>query len=309
MADIEYLIDKITGKRADGTLKWAAKSLSSPAVSGPFGNGYLPAGLYVAARNKMLDKPSGSSYCDSRDKCWMQPLDPQFSTMRTDLGIHPDGGTAGTEGCIGLLDADTKPWYDAFFAVSGSTSIEVRLKESAFRSISEEQFVERHPIVLVVGSGQQEHADLAEPLGRLIAELGCSLLTGGGGGVMTSVARAFCTTPGRTGSSISILPAGKKGGYPNPYVEIPIQTHLYGKDPRSPESRNHINVLTADAVVVLPGGEGTVAEAELALEPYKKPVRVFCDDDNRFEVPYPNEIAPLRTLEAVAEFLREFVLH
>jgi uncharacterized protein (TIGR00725 family) len=308
MADIEYSITKITGKKAEGTLKWPAKSLASSAISGPYGNGYLPAGSYLAFRNKMLDKPSGSSYCDTKNKCWMQPLDPQFSTTRTDLGIHPDGGPAGTEGCIGIEDPDTKKWYDAFYGVSGSSSVEVRIEAHAFRSYSDSLFVDCHPIIAVVGSGASEHADLAEPLGRLIAELGCSLLTGGGMGVMTAVARAFCMTPARTGTSIGVLPAGKQNAYPNPWIEIPIQTHLPGDNPEGSDSRNHINILSAAAVVVLPGGKGSRAEASLASR-YERPVCVFCDDDARFVVPYPEGLHCVRSLEEVKVFLRENVLH
>ena len=39
-------------------------------------------------------------------------------------------------------------------------------------------------------------------------------------------------------------------------------------------SRNHINVLSADAIVALPGGAGTVSEAQLAVR-YRKPILLF----------------------------------
>lgn len=127
MAAITFKITKITGKTAEGILTWAAKGLSTTAISGPAGNGYLPAGIYKAHRNKMLDKPTGSSYCDTKGKCWMQPIDPTFVTDRDNLGIHPDGGPAGTEGCIGLKIGDTATWYKAFYdvAAGGDTEIEV----------------------------------------------------------------------------------------------------------------------------------------------------------------------------------------
>jgi hypothetical protein len=130
MADIIFEITSRNGKQADGNLIWKDKGLDSAAVSGPYGNGYLPNGTYIAARNKMLDKPSGSPYCDKNDKCWMQPMDPNFSTSRTDLGIHPDGNVAGTQGCIGLKDKDTKPWYDAFYSVPRGMSVTVEVKDS-----------------------------------------------------------------------------------------------------------------------------------------------------------------------------------
>jgi hypothetical protein len=80
-----------------------------------------------------------------------------------------------------------------------------------------------------------------------------------------------------------------KTGYPNEWVEIPIRTHLPGKKkvpgkkkgvdtPKNSNSRNHINVLTASAVVGLPGGKGTLAEIELAVE-YGRPRVTFLDKD------------------------------
>lgn len=127
MAAITFKISRISGQKAEGTLSWPAKGLSSNAVSGPYGNGYLPFGIYAALRSKMLDKPGEPSYCDTVNNCWMQPIDPRFVTGRTDLGIHPDGGSAGTEGCIGIKDTDTKAWYDAFYGVAmgGRTDVEV----------------------------------------------------------------------------------------------------------------------------------------------------------------------------------------
>jgi hypothetical protein len=79
----------------------------------------------------LLDKPAGSSYCDPSaggagptGHCWFQAFDDQFG--RTEIGIHPDGGVPdATNGCIGLQTQDTRPWYDAFFAVSSRVTIEV----------------------------------------------------------------------------------------------------------------------------------------------------------------------------------------
>jgi hypothetical protein len=127
MADLLFTITNRDANGASGTLSWSAKGLSSPAVSGPFGNGELPAGIYNAGRNKLLDKPVGSPYCDSGSHCWMQVLAPTFPTTRTDLGIHPDGGALGTEGCIGLRTANTKPWYDAFKAQTAGSQLTVEV--------------------------------------------------------------------------------------------------------------------------------------------------------------------------------------
>lgn len=143
----------------------------------------------------------------------------------------------------------------------------------------------RLPIVGVMGSGEDPHPELAAPLGAWIARAGCHLLTGGGGGVMAAVATAFCAVPDRRGLSIGIVrcgeaphadPAtGRRRHRPrqNDWLEIPIQTHLHTSD-TSIHSRNHLNVLTADALVVLPGNAGTASEIQLAAQ-YGREVVLF----------------------------------
>jgi len=66
----------------------------------------------------------------------------------------------------------------------------------------------------------------------------------------------------------------KGAAYPNPFLDIAIFTHLLGQDPAGTDSRNHINALSADLVVGLPGGAGTHAEIQLARK-YGKPVLLF----------------------------------
>lgn len=134
------------------------------------------------------------------------------------------------------------------------------------------------PVVGVMGSGVDEHEDITIPLGRMLAQMDVHLLTGGGGGVMLSVTKAYVEITPRKGYAIGIIPSQDgerrpKPGYPNPYVEIPIYTHLpfSGEKGKDPLSRNHINILTPDAVIFLPGGKGTRSEKELALS-YNKPV-------------------------------------
>jgi hypothetical protein len=77
---------------------------SFAAVAGGFGNGAPENGSYTA-----------SDYQDRSPKGWYNKgmnrdgigfslnLNPQFSTGRTDLRIHPDGNNEGTLGCIGVL--------------------------------------------------------------------------------------------------------------------------------------------------------------------------------------------------------------
>lgn len=127
---------------------------------------------------------------------------------------------------------------------------------------------DRRRIVAVIGSGDDlTTAQQAWPfeVGRWIATAGFHLLTGGGGGVMEAASRGFCSVA-REGVAIGVLPAGRPASrYPNQWVEVPIVTHLVGRDQMGPDSRNHINVLSADAIVTFPGGVGTHAELQLAL--------------------------------------------
>lgn len=170
--------------------------------------------------------------------------------------------------------------------------------------------VPRRPIVGVMGSHAEAHAERAAALGRWIAAQGCHLLTGAGGGAMASVMRAFAEFPGRGGLAIGVVPtvaedAGRLPlpGYPNPWVELPIYTHLgvgtvSGVDP---SSRNHVNILTSTVVVLLPGAEGTLSEARLAVR-YAVPCVGFLE--SRDELPgLPAEVPFVSDLDGVAAFV------
>ena len=139
----------------------------------------------------------------------------------------------------------------------------------------------RISIVGVIGSGTLPYQDRSDRLGHWLAKRGVHLLTGGGGGVMAAVSKAFYETQGRRGSVIGIIPyqedsVDPKSGYPNQWVEIPIYTHLplSGSRGAEPLSRNHINILSSDVIVALPGGPGTTSEVILA-ESYQRPIVAF----------------------------------
>ncbi len=144
----------------------------------------------------------------------------------------------------------------------------------------------RRKIVGVMGSGTRGYPHLARPLGELIAASGHHLLTGGGSGVMAEVSRAFCDVEGRAGLALGIIRSadlprlddatGRRAwtsAAVNDWVEIPILTHL-PLSSQAPLSRNHINVLTADALVALPGSSGTLSEVRLRLQ-YGRSVIVY----------------------------------
>lgn len=143
-----------------------------------------------------------------------------------------------------------------------------------------------HPIVGVMGSGREAHEERAAAIGAWLATTGVHLLTGGGGGVMAAVSRAFVQVPHRQGLVIGIIPGrtSEAGytplpGYPNPWVEVPIFTHLplSGTQGTEPMSRNHINILSCNVSIVLPGASGTASEVALALR-YGRPVVAYLDD-------------------------------
>jgi predicted Rossmann-fold nucleotide-binding protein len=151
----------------------------------------------------------------------------------------------------------------------------------------------RRRVVSVIGSGTTSDPQCAD-VGRMIASLGFNLLTGAGRGVMESVSRAFFEVSPRRGVVIGIVPAAVTpiealeareehaidyevpGGYPNPWVEVAIYTHLpdSGAAGTRRTSRNHINVLSADAIVALPGQDGTAAEVWLATQ-YGVPIIAY----------------------------------
>jgi len=137
------------------------------------------------------------------------------------------------------------------------------------------------PVIAVLGQGTPvapQRRELARAVGRLVARLGAHLLTGGGFGVMAAAAEGFVGADGRPGFSIGIVPRYPGGpleqpnqdadgrAYPNPFVEIAIHSVLPPRvdDWRSVPARNHVNILSADGIIALPGNVGTRNELEMA---------------------------------------------
>ena len=169
--------------------------------------------------------------------------------------------------------------------------------------------INRYPIVGVMGSHEKEWEEFADPVGDLLARRGCNLLTGAGAGVMTCVARSYTMVEERKGVAIGILPAVDYKDqtldteeYPNPYIEVPMITPLSARaeSDAMPFSRNLTNVMTSQALIILPGSHGTRNEVSLALH-YNKPMIMFGPDEafDRF----PEE--PLRAddISHVSRFL------
>jgi uncharacterized protein (TIGR00725 family) len=111
--------------------------------------------------------------------------------------------------------------------------------------------------IAVIGSAScsEQVAALSREVGREIARRGAMLVCGGRGGVMEAACQGAKEEGGAT---IGILP-GTDRGEANPYVDVPVVTGLG-------EARNAIVVRTADAVVAISGGYGTLSEIGLALK-------------------------------------------
>jgi uncharacterized protein (TIGR00725 family) len=171
-----------------------------------------------------------------------------------------------------------------------------------------------------MGSSTESHHERSTAVGRWLAGEGVHLLTGGGGGVMSAVSEAFWELPGRRGLVIGVLPGdqrefesaprvARRPGYPNPWVEIPISTHLplSGHRGLEPLSRNHINVLSSTVLVALPGGAGTASEVALALR-YHRPVIAYLDEPSQIDG-LPSEAVVESDFTAVQAFVRHHVGH
>jgi uncharacterized protein (TIGR00725 family) len=112
-------------------------------------------------------------------------------------------------------------------------------------------------IVAVIGDGfcSTETARLAEEVGRQLAQKDGTVICGGLGGVMEAACRGAKSAGGLT---IGVLPSRDRRDA-NPYVDIPIVTGMR-------EARNIIVVSSAQSVIAVSGGYGTLSEIAHALK-------------------------------------------
>ena len=107
--------------------------------------------------------------------------------------------------------------------------------------------------VSVIGSGS-EHEAAAVEVGRLLAERGCTVVTGGLGEVMAAAHRGAKSAGGTT---IAILP-GERRSDANPWADHVVATGIG-------HARNLAVAASGDAVVAVGGSYGTLAEMAFAL--------------------------------------------
>lgn len=118
---------------------------------------------------------------------------------------------------------------------------------------------EHPPTILVSGAARPGPEDLAaaEEIGRRIAAAGGIVLTGGGSGVMEAASRGAREAGGTT---LAVLPGRDASeSPPNPHVDLAVFTGMG-------DARNAILVRTADAVIAIGGGWGTLSEIALAMK-------------------------------------------
>jgi RHS repeat-associated protein len=94
------------------------------AVSGPYGEGRLPEGIYTGD-NLRVRNDNTAMMCPNGG--WSLDLTPDFQTDRTLLRIHPDGNKPGTLGCIGVNCTASGQLYNDLrsYFKSGNSSIPV----------------------------------------------------------------------------------------------------------------------------------------------------------------------------------------
>jgi hypothetical protein len=107
--------------------------------------------------------------------------------------------------------------------------------------------------VSVIGSGS-EHEARAEEVGRLLAERGCTVVTGGLGEVMAAAARGAKQAGGTT---IGILP-GESRADANEWIDHAVATGIG-------HARNFAVAASGDAVIAVGGSWGTLAEIGFAM--------------------------------------------
>jgi len=123
--------------------------------------------------------------------------------------------------------------------------------------------VTRPLLITVIGKAARDPKDpvppqaiaAAEEVGRLLAEWGAVVVSGGLSGVMEAVSRGAKSANGLV---VGVLPGFDKSDA-NPYVDIALTTGMGWM-------RNTLTVRAADAVIMISGGIGTLNELTVAYE-------------------------------------------
>jgi hypothetical protein len=121
--------------------------------------------------------------------------------------------------------------------------------------------------IAVVGDALcgQQVAGFAREVGKRLAQAGVVLLNGGRGGVMEAASAGAVEAGGLV---VGILPGISAAETPpNPYLSVVLFSGLQ-------QARNQVLVLSAEAVIAIHGGWGTLSEIATALK-YRIPVVLY----------------------------------
>ena len=118
--------------------------------------------------------------------------------------------------------------------------------------------------ILVIGHNTKgctsEHEKVAYDVGSEIAKSNSVLITGGLGGIMTAASRGAKDAHGLT---VGIIPQND-ASEANEYCDIVIPTGMG-------LARDFLNALSADGIIIVGGGSGTLSETTAGYM-YKKPI-------------------------------------
>jgi len=118
--------------------------------------------------------------------------------------------------------------------------------------------------ILIIGHNTngctEEHSRIAYETGSEVAKAGHVLITGGLGGVMEAASHGAHDSNGLT---IGIIPQGD-ASMANDYCDIVIPTGMG-------LTRDFLNALSADGIIIIGGGSGTLSEI-CAAYMHKKPM-------------------------------------
>ena len=150
--------------------------------------------------------------------------------------------------------------------------------------------MKKRPVIAVIGGEKEAKAVLkeAEETGRLIAEGGATLVTGGLDGVMEAASKGAHLAGGLT---VGILPQEHKQNA-NKYIDVPIATGLG-------IGRNFIIARAADALIAIGGGYGTLSEIAFGLQLGKPVIGVRSWDIKGIIPAYDAEDAVAKAFEVL----------
>lgn len=122
----------------------------------------------------------------------------------------------------------------------------------------------RRPQIAVIGgaSGPDHLMQEAEALGEALVDEGWRIVCGGLGGVMRAVARGAHRSGQASGGDVVGLLPGLHAADANPWIDIVVPTGMQ-------HARNVLVVASADIVVALGGGAGTLSEIAMAWQHHK----------------------------------------